>query len=64
MCSEARVRENLSVVGGAEMVVGRGRGYGMMVEGSGSREEWDSSNKGFRLCEVESQGFICIKVGV
>ena len=64
MCSEAQVRDNLSIVGGAEMVLGRGRGYGMMVEGSGSRAEWDSSTKGFRLCGVESQGIGCTKVGV
>ena len=64
MCSEARVGDNLSVVGGAEMVVSGGRGYGMIVEGSSSRAEWDSSTKGFRLCGVESQGIRCTKVGV
>ena len=33
----ARARDNSIVVGGAEAVVGEGRGYDMMVEGSGSQ---------------------------
>ena len=35
-CSKALVRDNLVVMGGAETVVGGGKGYKMMVGGSGS----------------------------
>ena len=55
---------NLVIVGGAETVVVRERGYRMMVEGSRSRAKWNSSTKEFGSCGVEGRGTRCTKVGV
>ena len=59
-----RVRDSLVVMGGVETMVDGGRGYEMMVVGSGSLAEWDSSAKGFGLCGMEGRGTRCTKVGV